>query len=162
MRKKRDIAEVLTDIRIARNRLRIMRSKIEGRLVQRVPSYSTVLTKEYLKEAEQLKRISEFLDTLDVILELIEIKLETIIYIGYIVNDAPAVIEALREIRKNGEFLGPELSALIDDIYSGFYSSINVPNEIKVNAPEDAKKILDEAKVIAKYRSTRKNIDINT
>ncbi len=162
MRKKRDIAEVLTDIRIARNRLRIMRNKIEGRLAQRGPSYSTVLTKEYIKEAEQLKRISEFLDTLDVILELTEIKLETIIYIGYIVNDAPAVIEALREIRKNGEFLGPEISALIDDIYNGFYSSINVPAEIKLNASEDAKNILDEAKVIAKYRESEKNIGINT
>ncbi|PVU75670.1 hypothetical protein DDW13_04655 [Acidianus hospitalis] len=163
MKKKRDIADVLTDIRIARNRLRIMKTKIEGRLTQQESlSRSAVLTKEYIKEAEQLKKISEFLDTLDIILELIEIKVETIIYIGYIVNDAPAVLEALRELKKNGEFLSPELSALVDDIYNGFYSAINVPSEIKVSASKEAKKVLDEAKTIAKYRESGKNIDINT
>lgn len=167
MKKRIDFAEILTEIRIQRNRIRLWRSRIESRIskfeelsASNVTRYS-VLAKEYIKEAEQLENISDFLDKLDILLEMLELKIETIIYIGYIVNNAPAVVEAIKELKKNAQVISPDLSLVIDNIYNDFYSAVSVSENVRIQAKEDAKKILSEAETLVKERK-KESIDINT
>lgn len=167
MKKKVDLAEILTKIRISRNRIRTWKSRIESRIskfeelsISNATRYR-ILAREYAKEAEQLQNISEFLNKLDILLEMLEIKIETIIYIGYIVNSAPAVVEALKELKKTAEFISPEFSLLIDNIYNDFYSAVSLSENVRIQAKEDAKKILMEAENMIKERK-RGTIDINT
>lgn len=167
MKKKVDFAEILTEIRINRNRIRLWKSRIENRIskfeelsLSNVTRYR-VLAKEYAKEAEQLQNISEFLEKLDILLEMLEIKIETIIYVGYIVNNAPAVVEALKELKRNVQVVSPDLSLVIDNIYNDFYSAVTVSENVRIQAKEDAKKILSEAENMVKERK-RESIDINS
>ncbi|AWR98297.1 hypothetical protein DFR86_08390 [Acidianus sulfidivorans JP7] len=158
---------MLTEVRIQRNKIRLWKSRIENKVskfeelsITNARRYN-IIAKEYIKEAEQLQKISDFLDKLDILLEMLEIKIETIIYVGYIVNDAPTIVEALKELRKTAQLLSPELSLVIDNIYNGFYSAVTVPENMRIQAKEDAKKILEDAENMIKERK-KDSIDINT
>ncbi|ARM76274.1 cell division protein CdvB3 [Acidianus manzaensis] len=167
MKSKVDLAEILTDVRISRNKIRLWKSRIQSKVAKfeelsasNVTRYN-IIAREYIKEAEQLQKISDFLDQLDILLEMLEIKIETIIYIGYIVNNAPSVIEALKELKKTAQVINPEMSLVIDNIYNEFYSAISIPQNIRIQAKEDAKKILQEAENMVKEKK-KESIDINT
>jgi division protein CdvB (Snf7/Vps24/ESCRT-III family) len=159
-KRKTTLADVLTDIKIARNRVRIYKRRMSDRISkytqisERNFGRFTNLSVEYMKEAEQLQRIVQFLDTLDILLEISEIKIETIIYIGYIVNEAPAVMEALKELKKQMGGI-PELTVMLEDIYSGFYSTVEVPQEMKARATEGGRKVLEEAQKMAESKEEK-------
>ncbi len=159
-KRKVTLADVLTDIKIARNRVRIYKNRMKDRILKYNQMAEmnfgrfTSISAEYMKEVDQLQRIVQFLDTLDILLEMTEIKIETIVYIGYIVNGAPAVIEALKELKKQMGGV-PELSVMLEDIYSGFYASVEVPQDIKIRSTEEGKKVLEEAEKIAESREEK-------
>ncbi|BBG24039.1 cell division protein CdvB3 [Sulfuracidifex tepidarius] len=159
-KRKVTLADVLTDIKIARNRVRIYKNRMKDRILkynqmaERNFGRFTSISAEYMKEVDQLQRVVQFLDTLDILLEMAEIKIETIVYIGYIVNEAPAVIEALKELKKQMGGI-PELSVMLEDIYSGFYASVEVPQEMKIRSTEEGKKVLEEAEKISESREEK-------
>jgi division protein CdvB (Snf7/Vps24/ESCRT-III family) len=155
---KKNLAELLTEVRVARNKLRLWRSRISSKVEQyRSLSISnatrfSVLAEQYAKESEQLEKISEYLEKLDVLLELLEVKIETVITVGKVVNDAPAVVEALKLFKGITPSLSTEFSLAIDAIYTDFYTSIDVPQEVKIRSTNEAKKVLEEVDSIVKMR----------
>ncbi|MCY0849920.1 cell division protein CdvB3 [Sulfuracidifex metallicus] len=159
-KKKATLADVLTNIKIARNRVRIYKNRMKDRIEkynqmsERNFGRFTAVSMEYMKEAEQLQRIIQFLNTIDILLEMAEIKIETIIYIGYIVNEAPAVMEAIRELKKQMGGI-PELSVMLEDIYAGFYASLDMPQDVKIRSTEEGKKVLEEAQKISESREEK-------
>ncbi|MUN28165.1 cell division protein CdvB3 [Sulfuracidifex metallicus] len=159
-KKKATLADVLTNIKIARNRVRIYKNRMKDRIEkynqmsERNFGRFTAVSIEYMKEAEQLQRIIQFLNTIDILLEMAEIKIETIIYIGYIVNEAPAVMEAIRELKKQMGGV-PELSVMLEDIYAGFYASLDMPQDMKIRSTEEGKKVLEEAQKISESREEK-------
>jgi division protein CdvB (Snf7/Vps24/ESCRT-III family) len=159
-KKKATLADVLTNIKIARNRVRIYKNRMKDRIEkynqmsERNFGRFTAVSMEYMKEAEQLQRIIQFLNTIDILLEMAEIKIETIIYIGYIVNEAPAVMEAIKELKKQMGGV-PELSVMLEDIYAGFYASLDIPQDVKIRSTEEGKKVLEEAQKISESREEK-------
>ncbi|TRM85314.1 hypothetical protein DJ522_01170 [Sulfolobus sp. F3] len=167
-RKAKTLAELIINIRIARNKVRSLMNGIKGKIemynnsslvnVSRFPHLSKML----LRESEILEKVLNYLVTIDVMLELLEIKVETIIYIGYIVNDAPAVVEAIKSLKDEIGSL-PEISILLDGIYEDFFESIDVPKDIKIRNKEDAKGVIEEAKKIAELKEKREiYYEVNT
>ncbi len=156
---KKGLAELLTEVRIARNKLRLWRSRISSKVEQyrdmsiRNATRFSLLAEQYAKESEQLENISRYLEKLDVLLELLEVKIETVITVGRVVNDAPAVVEALKLFKEITPSLSAEFSLAIDTIYTDFYTSIDLPQEVKVRSTNEAKKVLEEADSIVKMRA---------
>jgi division protein CdvB (Snf7/Vps24/ESCRT-III family) len=159
--KKRDLAEVLTDVRVARNKIRLWHSRIENKIMQYQKLSATnatrysVLAEQYAKESEQLEKITSYLDKLDILLEMLEIKIETIISVGHIINDAPTVMEALKIFKNITPSISSEFSLMIDNISNSFYSSIEIPQDIKIRATQEAQTILDEAESILNQKNTK-------
>lgn len=158
MKKKgKTLAELLIDVRIARKRVRNIIDRVRNRIdvyneaiIRNLSSFPQ-LSKMLARESEFLENVIDNLYTLEVLLEMLEIKMETLIYIGYIVNSAPAVIEAIK-ILKEDFIMIPEITLMLDEIYEGFYFNIEIPKEIKISSREEAKNILIEAENIAKKR----------
>lgn len=158
MKKKgKTLAELLIDVRIARKRVRNIIDRVRNRIdvyneaiIRNLSSFPQ-LSKMLARESEFLENVIDNLYTLEVLLEMLEIKMETLIYIGYIVNSAPAVIEAIKILKENFIMI-PEITLMLDEIYEGFYFNIEIPKEIKISSREEAKNILIEAENIAKKR----------
>ncbi|QGA54631.1 hypothetical protein GFS03_08630 [Sulfolobus sp. E5-1-F] len=168
MKKKgKSLAELLIDVRIARNKLRNIISRMQNKLdtynyvfMRNVSSFPH-LSKMVAKESELLENVMNNLLTLEVILEILEIKIETIIYIGNIVTSAASVVEAIR-LLKDTFHLTPDISVLLDDIYSSFYVNVNLPKEIKINVQEEARKVLADAEKIVEKRKSEAYYQVNT
>ena len=168
MRKKGvTIAELLIDVRIARSKIadviNRMKNKVDvynGMLIKNVNSFPH-LSKMIARESEFLENVLYNLLLLETMLEILEIKIETIIYVGYIVNSAPAVIEAIKGVKDSFGIM-PEISNLLDSIYENFYIVIDIPKDVKVSIKEEAKNIISEAEKIAKKRENEIYYQVNT
>ncbi|MEM4042341.1 MAG: cell division protein CdvB3 [Saccharolobus sp.] len=168
MRKKGvTIAELLIDVRIARSKIadviKRMKNKVDvynGMLIKNVNSFPH-LSKMIARESEFLEKVLYNLLLLETMLEILEIKIETIIYVGYIVNSAPAVIEAIKGVKDSFGIM-PEISNLLDSIYENFYIVIDIPKDVKVSIKEEAKNIISEAEKIAKKRENEIYYQVNT
>ncbi|MEM4911482.1 MAG: hypothetical protein QXJ81_01425, partial [Metallosphaera sp.] len=62
---------------------------------------------------------------------------------------------ALKEFKRTTPMLGTELSLLVDEIYTGFYASVEVPEPIKIKAKEEAKVILQQSEDVLKERKEK-------
>ncbi|WP_338600485.1 cell division protein CdvB3 [Sulfolobus tengchongensis] len=151
------LAELLIDVRILRNKVQHVIVRMRNRLetyndvVIRDISSFPHLSKMVAQESEVLEGVLERLLTLEVMLEILEIKIETIIYIGNIVTSAVSVVEAIKLLKENFNFM-PEISVSLDEIYNNFYINVDLPKEIKINAKEEARNILADAEKIAEKR----------
>lgn len=119
------------------------------------------LSKMVARESELLENVMDHLLTLEVILEILEIKIETIIYIGNIVTSAASVVEAIKLLKESFN-LTPDISLLLDDIYSNFYVNVDLPKEIKINVKEEARSVLLDAEKIAEKRKSETYYQVNT
>lgn len=159
--KKKDLAEVLTDVRVARSKIRLWNSRIGNKIIQYQKLSATnatrysILAEQYAKESEQLEKITSYLDKLDILLEMLEIKIETMIYVGHIINDAPKIVEALKIFKNITPSLSSEFSLIIDNISSNFYSSIEIPQDMKIKATQEAQAILDKADSILNQKNIK-------
>ncbi len=142
-------------LRLWQNRLGMKAEQFRRLSVSNATRFSS-LAEQYAKESEQLDNILNYLNRLDVLFEMLEIKLETIVYIDYISQDLVSVVEALREFKKATPMLSTELSILIDEFYTGFYESVQVPEPVRIKAKEEAKSILKESETIANNRTQTK------
>ncbi|AGJ62838.1 Conserved protein implicated in secretion [Sulfolobus islandicus LAL14/1] len=119
------------------------------------------LSKMVARESELLENVMDHLLTLEVVLEILEIKIETIIYIGNIVTSAASVVEAIK-LLKDSFNLTPDISVLLDDIYSNFYVNVDLPKEIKINVKEEARNVLANAEKIVEKRKSEAYYQVNT
>ncbi|ABP96109.1 MULTISPECIES: cell division protein CdvB3 [Metallosphaera] len=159
---KRDLQRLLVDVKIARGKIRLWQNRLSARAEQfkrlsanNATKFAT-LAEQYAKESEQLENILNYMDRLDVLLEMVELKLETLVYIDYVSQDMVNLIEALREFRRVTPLLSTELSMLLDELYSGFYASVEVPEPMRIRAREEAKTILKESENIVNSRNKTK------
>ncbi|QKQ99608.1 hypothetical protein GWK48_03665 [Metallosphaera tengchongensis] len=157
---KKDIRRVLMQTKTARAKLRVWQNRLNQRSEQyrrlslaNATRFST-LAEQYVKESDQLDKIVSFLNTLDVLLEMLEIKLETVSYIDYIPRDLLSVVEGLKEFSRLTPTLGTEFSIIIDELYTGFYNSVEVPKDVRIKAKEEAKGVIAQAEKIAKGKTT--------
>ncbi|MEM0092237.1 MAG: cell division protein CdvB3 [Saccharolobus sp.] len=168
MRKKGvTIAELLIDVRIARSKITDVINRMKNKVdvynemfIKNVNSFPH-LSKMIARESEFLEKVLYNLLLLETMLEILEIKIETIIYVGYIVNSAPAVIEAIKGVKDSFGIM-PEISNLLDSIYENFYIVIDIPKDVKVSIKEEAKNIISEAEKIAKKRENEIYYQVNT
>ncbi|AEB94423.1 MULTISPECIES: cell division protein CdvB3 [Metallosphaera] len=158
---KRGLQRLLVEVKTARGKLRLWQNRLTAKAeqfrrlsVSNASRFST-LAQQYAKESEQLESIITFLNKFDVILEMLELKLETIVFIDYISQDLVNIVEALKEFKRTTPMLGTELSLLVDEIYTGFYASVEVPEPIKIKAKEEAKVILQQSEDVLKERKEK-------
>ncbi|MEM4912543.1 MAG: hypothetical protein QXJ81_06960, partial [Metallosphaera sp.] len=98
---KRGLQRLLVEVKTARGKLRLWQNRLTAKAeqfrrlsVSNASRFST-LAQQYAKESEQLESIITFLNKFDVILEMLELKLETIVFIDYISQDLVNIVEAL-------------------------------------------------------------------
>ncbi|AHC52543.1 hypothetical protein SUSAZ_07575 [Sulfolobus acidocaldarius SUSAZ] len=157
--KKRTIAELLTDIRMAKYKIDMWISKTENRnkALERL-SLSNIgrfplLSKEYIKETELTRKYIVTLVQLKILLEILEIRLETLIILGNVVTYLSPLVEALNELKGQ---LGAsiEFSPIIDEIIETIRTVYIAPNTVQqspqINVKEEAKQLLKEAEDVAK------------
>lgn len=161
MAKKRNLAEILANIRVARLKLKQRINMLEKRVkdyeilsMKDFNKYS-ILSIEILKETEQLENLKKKLEVMDVLLEMLEIKVETAIQVGLITSSLKGVLEAIKEFQRVNPILPPELSILVSDI-SDFSVGLSVdiiePQRDQIQPSIDAKSIIREAEKIAEER----------
>ncbi|ACP38263.1 cell division protein CdvB3 [Saccharolobus islandicus] len=163
----KSLAELLIDVRIARNKVQSIINRMQNKLgtynyvfMRNVASFPH-LSKMVARESELLENVMDHLLTLEVVLEILEIKIETIIYIGNIVTSAASVVEAIK-LLKDSFNLTPDISVLLDDIYSNFYVNVDLPKEIKINVKEEARNVLANAEKIVEKRKSEAYYQVNT
>ncbi|BCS91661.1 cell division protein CdvB3 [Metallosphaera javensis (ex Sakai et al. 2022)] len=156
---KKEFQRLLIDVKIARGKIRLWQSRLSSRAEQfkrlsanNATRFAT-LAEQYAKESEQLENILNYMERLDILLEMVELKLETLTYIDYISQDMVNLMEALKEFKRLTPLLSTELSILVDELYSGFYASVEVPESMRIKAREEAKAILKESENIVNSRN---------
>ncbi|MCG3108650.1 hypothetical protein L3N51_00934 [Metallosphaera sp. J1] len=156
---KKEFQRLLIDVKIARGKIRLWQSRLSSRAEQfkrlsanNATRFAT-LAEQYAKESEQLENILNYMERLDILLEMVELKLETLTYIDYISQDMVNLMEALKEFKRLTPLLSTELSILVDELYSGFYASVEVPEPMRIKAREEAKAILKESENIVNSRN---------
>jgi hypothetical protein len=103
VRRKKDLAELLIDVKLLRRKLAHSLAKLDKRIESLealvVQSSSTVsaFSARVAKEIDQLENVRKRIYVLDVLLEMLEIRLETVISLGTLVESLRPVVSALKE-----------------------------------------------------------------
>ncbi|EZQ04939.1 MULTISPECIES: hypothetical protein [Acidianus] len=159
---KKGLADVIIDIRTTRHKISLWKNKIKTRISSYENIKDTKIPEEYKKETAQLKTILNTIEKLDLLLEMLEIKVETIVTVGIILNNVQDVVSAIKEFGKIYPFIGTDLLIEIENIYRDFSSSIDLPKEFKVRTTEGGKRILDEIDKSLNEKGSNRTIEINT
>jgi hypothetical protein len=164
----KELHRFLVQTRTFRGKIRLWQGKLRNR-AEHYRNLSAVnatrfsaIAQQYAKESEQLEKISQHLERMDVILEMLEMKVETALYIDYIAQELVNVVEALREFKKETPFLGAELTMLLDELYTSFYTSFKVPEPVIIQAREKAVEVLQEADQLIRAREKEGKSSIKT
>lgn len=152
--KRKGLPEILTDIRLTIYRIDAYISRIENRIktLEDLSLYNigrfNYLAKEYYKEIEINRKIIHNLLKLRTLLEILEIRIETIVAIGTIYQYIEPLVKAIESIKK--ELGGSmEFGPLIDDILTNLQPIITRDANIVINESEEVRKILEEAEKVA-------------
>ncbi|MCG2887793.1 MAG: Snf7 family protein [Sulfolobales archaeon] len=112
----------------------------------------------YANEIAEIRKITKQMMVTQIALEQVQLRLETVMTIGDIVTDLVPVIGVVRELKNSIKTLMPEMSFELSEIEESLQEVIHevgefMPGgaEVVVASPE-AKKILEEAQVIAEQR----------
>jgi len=152
--KKKGLPEILTDIRLAIYRIDAFASRIENRIrtLEDLSLYNigrfNYLSREYSKEIEVNRNILNNLLKIRTLLEILEIRLETLALVGSLTQYIYPVVKALESIKGNlGNSI--EFGPLIDDILINLQPIITSDAQIVIKESEEVRKILEEAEKIA-------------
>ncbi|BCU71386.1 cell division protein CdvB3 [Stygiolobus caldivivus] len=161
MRRKKTLPELIADVKITINKIDFWISRIDSRVKNLEQlSLSNIgrfpyLSKEYIKEADVNKNIVSKLFQLKVILEILEIRLETVLILGELRGYLAPVLEAVKIIKKDIG-MSIEFTPLIDEILDSLIPIINIDKSFIPNISEEANKILLESENIAKQEVDKK------
>ena len=161
MRRRKSIPELLADIKIAQNKIDFWVSKIDNR-IKNLEQLSLTnlgrfpyLSREYLKEVDMNKNIVLKLLQLKVLLEILEIRIETVLVLGEVKGYLAPVVEAFKNIKK--EISIPlEFSPIIDEILDTLLPIESLDKSYIPHVSEEANKILSEAETIAKQELNKR------
>lgn len=161
VRRKKTLPELLADVKIAINKIDFWVSRIDSRVknLERL-SLSNVgrfpyLSREYIKEADMNKNIISRLIQLKIILEILEIRLETVLILGEVRGYLAPVVEAVKVLKKEiGSSI--EFSPIIDEILDSLIPIETTETPFIQNITEEANKILSESESIAKQEINKK------
>lgn len=152
--KKKGLPEIIADIRIAIFRIDTFVARIDNRIktLEDLALYNigkfNYLSKQYYKEIEINKSIVENLLKLKVLLEILEIRLETLMILNSLREYIYPVVKALESIKGNlGNSI--EFGPIIDDIILNLKPIITSDAKPILNESEEVRKILEEAEKIA-------------
>lgn len=155
MKNKKTLPEILIDINLAITRIDnwISRLKSRNETLERL-SYVNLgrfplLSKEFLKEVEFNQAYTTKLLQIKVLLEILKLRIETIMLIGSITGYLKPVIDAIYELKKEiGSSI--EMSPLLDQIIE-LVSPLEPlsSSNIVINDSDKVKEILEESKKIA-------------
>ena len=152
--KRKGLPEILTDIRLAIYRIDAFASRIENRIrtLEDLSLYNigrfNYLSREYSKEIEVNRNILNNLLKIRALLEILEIRLETLALVGSLTQYIYPVVKALESIKGNlGNSI--EFGPLIDDILINLQPIITSDAQIVIKESEEVRKILEEAEKIA-------------
>jgi division protein CdvB (Snf7/Vps24/ESCRT-III family) len=162
VRNKRTLPEILIDINLAITRIDnwISRLKTRSETLERL-SYTNMgrfplLSKEFLKEVEFNQAYTTKLVQIKVLLEILKIRIETIMLIGSITGYLKPIIDAIYEVKKEiGSSI--EMSPLLDQIIE-IVSPLEPlsSSNVVINDNEKVKEILEESRKIAEKEVRQK------
>lgn len=156
-------------LRTTLSRLDVYIAKLQERdrtLFERVVEAQMNKEKErasmYANEIAEIRKITKQLITTQIALEQVELRLETVTELGDIFGNLIPVVGVIKEIRQAMKGIMPELSLELSEIEEGLQEVIIEAGdftgsgiEFAASSPE-AKKILQEAAVIAEQRMKEK------
>ncbi|MCQ4366385.1 MAG: Snf7 family protein, partial [Sulfolobales archaeon] len=112
----------------------------------------------YANEIAEIRKITKQMMVTQIALEQVQLRLETVMTIGDVVTDLVPVIGVVRELKNSIKTLMPEMSFELSEIEESLQEVIHEVGEFMpggaevVAASPEAKKILEEAQVIAEQR----------
>ena len=160
--KKRSPGELLVELRIVRNRLERDLAKLDRRInalhSMAVQSFPTVpaLSQRVMKEVDQLERVRANLMKLSVLLEMLELRLETVLTLNAMFGELRPVVKAVRELSKSFPVpleVAPDIEGILSDL-----AALAVPQHhepVVQNDDSEVKRILEEAEKIASIKSAK-------
>ncbi|MEM1625991.1 MAG: hypothetical protein QXV69_01700 [Sulfolobaceae archaeon] len=140
--RKKDIISLLTDIRIFRNRIRNNIYKINNRL-------NNLNINVFEKERKQLSLLLYKLNIIDLLLEIIELRLEIYIELGiFIVPYLYSAIKVTKDMVK--DFQLPEVILILEELEESL-PQISIPETILGNkffkeSKENLEKLINQKK----------------
>lgn len=147
-KQKTNIAQLITQVRLARVRLGQLSRRIEERIARYPDSQA------FTKEKTLLGKFKRNMDMLTAILEILEIRLETIAVTSTFMETIYPVVEVVRQTKMWDVLKLPEVSTLLEPIYEWAWS-VDIPPAIR-NSPE-VDKILREAESVIQAKSENLN-----
>lgn len=161
MRRKKDLAELLIDVKLLRRKLAHSLAKLDKRiesleaLVVQSSSTISAFSARVAKEIDQLENVRKRIYVLDVLLEMLEIRLETVISLGSLVESLRPVVSALKELSKSFPIpmeISPDFDDLISSLSSVLPSEGGLSFLFKQRPSEETLSILKEAETIANMK----------
>ncbi|MCD6427991.1 MAG: hypothetical protein J7L12_00035 [Desulfurococcales archaeon] len=157
---KRKIAEVIIDLKQLHKRAYVWRARLE----ERIRDYEIKLKYETIQEKRvaiansiaMYKRALRLITNIEVALELLLLRVETLNLLRLTGNELVMIKTVLRDIRKFTEGF-PDISVITEDLVERVNDLIQYlpalgSSDYVVMAENEAKKILEEAKVLAEER----------
>ena len=152
--KRKGLPEILSDIKLAIYRIDALAVRIENRIktLEDLSLYNigrfNYLSKEYYKEIEVNRNILSNLLKIKALLEILEIRLETLTLVGSLTQYIYPVIRALENIKGSlGNSI--EFGPLIDDILTNLRPILLSEPQTIIKENDEVRQILEEAEKIA-------------
>ncbi len=156
MRIKQLLAKLDHQIHILNDREKILFDK----LVSVIEIGDKIRANIIASEIAQIREIKKHLLAFHVVLENLSLRIENILFIGDIAKDFPQIIALVRELRSVSKSIAPNmeyefinLEEMLRDVVNDLKESNLSPSiEYSPTASAEAKKILEEAYVVAEER----------
>ncbi|QPG51068.1 hypothetical protein HFC64_15690 [Saccharolobus solfataricus] len=132
------------------------------KVVESQMSKDTARAAMYANEIAEIRKISRQLITTQIALEQVQLRLETITELGDVFNSLIPVLGVIKELRNAMKGLMPEISLELAELEEGLQEVVieagdftGAPANYGASSPE-ARKILEEASVVAEQRMKEK------
>ncbi|BFH74513.1 cell division protein CdvB3 [Sulfurisphaera javensis] len=152
--KKKGLPEIIADIKLTIYRIDMFLARIDNRIktLEDLSLYNigrfNYLSKAYYKEIEINKNLMINLLRVKIILEILEIRLETLMMLNSLREYIYPVVKALESIKGNlGNSI--EFGPLIDDILLNLKPIVTSDAKPILNESEEVRKIIEEAEKVA-------------
>lgn len=152
--KKKGLPEIISDIKLTIYRIDAFIARVNNRIktLESLSLYNigrfNYLSKEYYKEIDVNRNIINNLVKVRVLLEILEIRLETILLIGTLSEYIYPVVKALESIKGSlGNSI--EFGPLIDDIIINLTPIISAEAKPVLMESEEVRRIIEEAEKVA-------------
>jgi Conserved protein implicated in secretion len=132
------------------------------KVVESQMSKDTARAAMYANEIAEIRKISRQLITTQIALEQVQLRLETITELGDVFNSLIPVLGVIKELRNAMKGVMPEISLELAELEEGLQEVVieagdftGAPANYGASSPE-ARKILEEASVVAEQRMKEK------